>query len=76
MAGLHPDDAVFAGGLLHSGGLHSDDSVGQRKAPQLPEGVSRLPHAPLAHPALHPVEERASRSVLTPHQLSFIALTH
>lgn len=57
VARLHADDPVPASGLLHPGGLHPDDGVGQREAPQLPEGVPRLPAAALPHLALHPVDE-------------------
>lgn len=57
LARLHTDDPVPAGGLLHHGGFHPDDGVGQGEAPQLPEGVPRLPSSPLTHPALHPVED-------------------
>lgn len=57
LAWLHADDPVSAGGLLHPGGVHPDDRVGQGKAPQLPEGVPRLPSSPLTHRALHPVED-------------------
>ena len=49
---LHVDDPVSAGGVLHPGGLHPDDSVGQGEASQLPQGVPRLPTSALAHPAL------------------------
>lgn len=55
MAGLHSDDPVSARGLLHAGGLHPDDGVGEGETPQLPEGVSGLSLAALAHPALRPV---------------------
>lgn len=61
VAGVHSDDPVSARGVLHPGGLHSDDRVGERKTPQLPEGVPRLSHAPLSHPSLHPVGQ--SRSI-------------
>ena len=36
LAGLHGDDTVCARGLLHHCGLHQDDRVGPRQAPQLP----------------------------------------
>lgn len=58
VARLHLDDPVPTGGLLHPGGFHPDDCVGQGQAPQLPEGVPRLPSSPLTHPALRPVEDR------------------
>lgn len=57
LARLHADDSVPASGLLHLGGFHPDDCVGQGEAPQLPEGVPRLPSSPLTHPALRPVED-------------------
>nr|KAF6482342.1 trans-2,3-enoyl-CoA reductase [Molossus molossus] len=44
-------DAVSPSGSLLPGGLHSNDHLGQGQAPQLPEGVPRLP--PPAH-AHHP----------------------
>lgn len=70
LARLHTDDPVPARGLLHPGWFHPDDCVGQGEAPQLPEGVPRLPSSPLTHPALHPVEEYLTaplvRSALTP----------
>ena len=57
LAGLHSHDAVPASGFLHLGGFHSDDCLGQGEAPQLPEGVPRLPPPPLPHPAIHLVED-------------------
>lgn len=57
LAWFHPHDPVSASGLLHFGGLHPDDRLGQGEAPQLPEGVPRLPSSPLTHPAFHPVED-------------------
>lgn len=60
LAWLHADDPVPTGGLLHLGGLHPDDCVGQGEAPQLPEGVPRLPSSPLTHPTLHLVEDCVS----------------
>lgn len=56
LAWLHADDPVPTGGLLHLGGFHPDDCVGQGEAPQLPEGVPRLPSSPLTHPTLHLVD--------------------
>lgn len=55
LARLHTDDPVPAGGFLHPGGFHPDDGLGQREAPQLPEGVPRLPSSALTHPAFYPV---------------------
>ena len=63
MAGLHVDDPVSASGLLHRGGLLPDDCVGQRKAPQLPERVPRLPTSPLSHPAFRSVEHYIALAV-------------
>lgn len=57
LAWLHTDDPVPARGVLHPGGFHPDDCVGQGEAPQLPEGVPRLPSPPLTNPALHFVED-------------------
>lgn len=68
LARLHSDDPVPAGGLLHLGGFHPDDRVGQGEAPQLPEGVPRLPSSPLTHPALRPVEDCSTAP--SPLQLS------
>lgn len=65
LAWFHSHDAVPAGGFLHLGGFHPDDCLGQGEAPQLPEGVPRLPSPPLAHPAVHLVEDySAARSTI------------
>lgn len=63
---LYGDDAVCGGGVLHSCGLHPDDSVGQGQAPQLLKGVPRLSNSTLLHTPLHPLESSSSKMEVAP----------
>lgn len=68
---LHGDDAVRARGVLHSCGLHPDDSVGQGQTPQLLKGVQGLSNSTLLPTPLHSLESSSKKLQVSP-PISFL----